>query len=121
MHEPCSECANRRGFAYTKDCDIECSYASAVKCRDDRINELDKMLEKYEQQLEAAYHVIGQLVDKPNPFDESSDFSRTVALTVLKDISRDMHPSVNLFGDKTLVINRDKFEAIRAKYLDRKE
>lgn len=44
---------------------------------------------------------------------------RATALSVLKDISRCMYPSYNLFGEKTLVINRDQFEAIRKKYLDK--
>ena len=42
---------------------------------------------------------------------------RYTALEILKEFSRDMYPSYDLFGKKTLVINRDKFEAIRAKYL----
>ena len=45
-------------------------------------------------------------------------FDRKTALEVLKDLSRDMYPSYDLFGNKTLVIDRDKFEAIRHFYLD---
>ena len=45
-------------------------------------------------------------------------FDRDTALMVLKEFSRDMYPSCDIFGRKTLVINRDKFEAIRSKYLD---
>ena len=48
-------------------------------------------------------------------------YDRDTALAILKEFSRDMYPSYDLFGNKTLVINRDKFEAIRAKYLDQKE
>lgn len=49
------------------------------------------------------------------------DFDRQTALDVLKDLSAQMYPSYDLFGNKTLVIDRDKFEKIRAKYLDKKE
>lgn len=45
---------------------------------------------------------------------------RDTALAILKEFSRDMRPGEDLFGNKTLVINRDQFEAIRKKYLDRK-
>lgn len=48
------------------------------------------------------------------------DYGRRVALEVLKDLSKHMYPSYDLFGKKTLVIDRDKFETVRAKYLDRK-
>ena len=50
-----------------------------------------------------------------------NEFDRYTALEVLKDLSKDMYPSYDLFGKKTLVIDRDKFEAVRAKYLDRKD
>ena len=49
------------------------------------------------------------------------DFDRRTALRVLQDLSSCMYPSLDLYGNKTLVIDRDKFEKIRAKYLDRKE
>ena len=45
-------------------------------------------------------------------------FDRNTSLSILKELSRDMYPSYDLFGKKTLVIDRDKFEAIRKKYLD---
>ena len=47
-----------------------------------------------------------------------SGFDRDTALAVLKDFSKNMYPSNDIFGKKTLVIDRDKFEAIRKKYLD---
>lgn len=55
-------------------------------------------------------------------FDQNDDtqtvkFDRATALAVLKEFSRDMYPSLDLFGNKTLVIRREKFEAIRKKYL----
>lgn len=46
------------------------------------------------------------------------NIDRDTALAILKEFSRDMYPSYDLFGKKTLVIDRDKFEAIRSKYLD---
>ena len=48
-------------------------------------------------------------------------FDRDTSLSILKELSRDMYPSYDLFGNKTLVINRDKFEAIRKKYLDKED
>lgn len=52
---------------------------------------------------------------------QTEKIDRRTALRVLQDLSSCMYPSLDLYGNKTLVINRDKFEAIRAKYLDRKE
>lgn len=46
---------------------------------------------------------------------------RLTALRVLQDLSSCMYPNLDLYGNKTLVINRDRFEKIRAKYLDKKE
>lgn len=48
------------------------------------------------------------------------DFDRRTALRVLNDLSSCMYPSFDLYGRKTLVINRGEFEKIRTKYLDRK-
>lgn len=47
------------------------------------------------------------------------NIDRDTALAILKEFSRDMYPSYDLYGNKTLVIDRDKFEVIRSKYLDR--
>ena len=49
------------------------------------------------------------------------EFDRHTALQVLKDLSSNMHCSRNLYGQDTLVIHRDKFEEIRAKWLDKRE
>lgn len=46
---------------------------------------------------------------------------RPTALAVLKDLSKHMYPSCDLFGTDTLVINRTDFEVVRKKYLDRIE
>lgn len=45
-------------------------------------------------------------------------FDRNTALSVLKDLSKNMDKSYDLFGNKTLYISRYKFEEIRKKYLD---
>lgn len=56
------------------------------------------------------------------PNDDNVEvFDRQTALRVLKDLSFNMHSSKNLYGQDTLVIGKDKFEEIRAKYLDKKE
>ena len=34
--------------------------------------------------------------------------------------NRCVYPNYNMFGHKTLVINRERFEEIRKKYLDKK-
>lgn len=49
--------------------------------------------------------------------DRSEEFDRATALAVLKAISKRMYPSHDLFGNGTLVIKRDKFEAVRKKFL----
>lgn len=49
----------------------------------------------------------------------SDNFDRDTALAILQDLARTMYPSHDLFGNKTLVIDRDKFETIRKKYLGR--
>ena len=50
--------------------------------------------------------------------DKTEKFDRPTALAVLKAMSEAMHPSTNIFGDKTLVIGRYDFELIRKKFLD---
>lgn len=52
------------------------------------------------------------------PLPETTIMDRDTALAVLKELSRDMYPSHDLFGNGTLVVDRDKFEVIRKKYLD---
>lgn len=49
--------------------------------------------------------------------DRSTEFDRNTALEILKALSKRMYPSHDLFGNKTLVINRNKFEAVRKKFL----
>ena len=58
--------------------------------------------------------------DTPWGFSVERKNDRETALSILKELSRDMYPSYDLFGNKTLVIDRDKFERIRKKYLDEK-
>lgn len=45
-------------------------------------------------------------------------YDRLTALRVLQDLSKRMYPNFDLFGRKTLVINREKFEEVRSKWLD---
>lgn len=52
------------------------------------------------------------------PEEVGAEFDRATALMILKEFSRDMYPSYDIFGKKTLVINRTDFEAIRKKFLD---
>ncbi len=52
---------------------------------------------------------------------QPEEFDRRTALRVLQDISSKMYSSVDLYGDKILKIKRYDFEAIRKKYLDKKE
>lgn len=52
--------------------------------------------------------------------DQSVEFDRDTALMVLKAISSHMYLSHNIFGEKTLVINLNRFEAVRKKFLDGK-
>lgn len=58
-----------------------------------------------------------RIVNKMMTNASTSEFDRGTALAILKEFSRDMYPSYDLFGNKTLVISRDKFEEIRKKYL----
>lgn len=53
--------------------------------------------------------------------DRPAEFDRDTALMVLQDLVKYLHPSQNCFGDKTLVIRRDAFEAVRRKYLDKEK
>ena len=55
------------------------------------------------------------------PPQSTVKLDRRTALNVLQDISSKMYPDINLFGRKTLVISREDFEKIRAKYLDNKK
>ena len=45
-------------------------------------------------------------------------YDRDTALAILNDLSKNMRPDCDLFGNKTLVIHRYMFENIRKKYLD---
>ena len=45
-------------------------------------------------------------------------YDRLTALRVLQDLSNRMYPNLGLFGSPTLVIDRDKFEEVRKKWLD---
>ena len=45
-------------------------------------------------------------------------YDRLTALRVLQDLSNKMYPNLDLFGNPTLVIDRDEFEEVRKKWLD---
>lgn len=49
----------------------------------------------------------------------NTEYDRDTALEVLKALSKHMYPSYDLYGNKTLVIDRDKFETVRKQFLDR--
>ena len=51
---------------------------------------------------------------------EMEKYDRRTALRVLQDLSTRMYPNLDLFGRPTLVIDRDKFEEVRKKWLDDK-
>lgn len=48
-------------------------------------------------------------------------YDRDTALAVLKDLSGNMHPRINMMGQPTLEISRNAFEEVRHKYLDMKD
>lgn len=78
------------------------TYVPAPVLSDEQVEQRLKEMHKYQQ---AQKNVV---------------FDRCTALRVLNDLSSCMYPSFDLYGRKTLVINRGEFEKIRAKYLDRK-
>lgn len=53
--------------------------------------------------------------------DARKEVNRHTALMVLKELSNNMYPNNDIFGNGTLVIDRDKFESIRKKFLDKEE
>lgn len=72
----------------------------------------------FEYQLE---EMAEQLLGKKKEDDKYQKFDRKTALLVLKDLSKDMYKSCDLFGNDSLYISVYKFEAIRKKYLDNKK
>lgn len=53
--------------------------------------------------------------------DARKEVNRYTALMVLKELSNNMYPNNDIFGNGILVINKDKFESIRKKFLDKEE
>ena len=72
----------------------------------ERMNELEQV--RYEKILR----------DEEWINDKSEEFDRATALKVLQALSHKMRPSLNMYGEKTLIISRYEFEVIRRKYLD---
>lgn len=65
-------------------------------------------------------HLYEKLLEREAWIEEPIEFDRKTALIVLQAISHKMYPSLDIFGNKTLVINRYEFEAIRQKFLDKR-
>lgn len=65
-----------------------------------------------------AYHYKRFLEEEKWANEHDPNLDRNTALAVLKELSRAMRPSNDIFGNKTLVIGRRQFELIRRKFLD---
>lgn len=70
--------------------------------------------------LDLKQDILNAVTESERLDREKEKLDRRMALRVLQDLSSKMYPDINLFGQKTLVIRREDFEKIRAKYLDRK-
>ena len=53
-------------------------------------------------------------------YNKGYSHERDIALAVLQEFIPTMYPSYDIFGNPTLVISREKFEAIRHRWLDKK-
>lgn len=80
-----------------------------------RVIEAIKGHESYLSDLRKQLKTIEELEKK----ETVEEFDRPTALNILRDLSKNMYPNYDIFGKKTLVINRDRFEAVRKKYLDK--
>ena len=89
------------------DCCLNCASGSNFKEKE-RMSKGMKFEYEEHMALERWAEDCGDTMDKDT------------ALAVLKDFTKFAYPSLDIFGGKTLVIRRDKFEMIRKKYLDRK-
>lgn len=113
--KPCPFCGGEAVLKESRQPDGNCSYKCAIiKCQSCGCNTGYYTIDGYY----GATTTIQDTVNAWNKRDENREFDRDTALAVLKDFSRDMYPSYDIFGRKTLVINRDEFEAIRKKFLD---
>lgn len=66
-----------------------------------------------------TYKIIEALIqDLPN---QNTGYDRRTALAVLNDITIHMRPSIHIFGNETLEIDRYRFDAIKRKFLGNKE
>lgn len=107
--EKCNFCEYDRGPLKGKlDVCVQCDHCSNFKVKT-RLTEFEA--HKYTELIEEESWII----------DDSVKFDRDTALAVLKAISKHMHASHDIFGEPTLVINRYRFEAVRKKFLDKKE
>ena len=85
--------------------------------------DIERLLnEKYSISIDSHYDIpcapfIHITLDK----DARKEVNRYTALMVLKELSNNMYPNNDIFGNGVLVIDRDKFESIRKKFLDKEE
>ena len=77
LFNPCAVCWSRYGRSYTSECDKSCTYAmdttmfkAALRRKDTYIQELEKKLQETQDLLNRAYRIVGQVIEKPNPFVE---------------------------------------------------
>ena len=69
MYSPCFECFNRRGEAYTSECDETCTYAKRIIRKDIRIEELEKKL-KEAKNINDIFEYIDKAFDR-TPYEGS--------------------------------------------------
>ena len=50
--------------------------------------------------------------------DQNTNYDKNTALAMLKELTKHMSLSRNMFGDEILVIRRDIFETVRKAFLD---
>lgn len=80
-------------------------------------NKLNDRLMKERDEVCIKAYLLQKDVDRLLQKREAN-LNRDTALAVLKEFSRDMYPSYDIFGEPTLVMKRTDFEKIRHKYLD---
>lgn len=71
----------------------------------------------YGKRCEACW-AMSDLTDNYPCYKTKADIDRETALLILSEISSVAKPDYDLFGNPILRISRDKFEAIRKRYLD---
>ena len=105
MHEKCFFCEHDRGplAERSEKCDMCCNcneFQLKTRLTPTALYEYEKLIHEQEWIN-----------------DKTIEFDRDTAVMVLKALVKHMHPSTDLFGNKTLVIDRNRFEAVRKKFL----